>query len=82
MPSTVSAGEHPLHEGWKAKAEGALAQVDRVTAGVDLEGPGTAHRLPAPPVGTGDGQGLEASFLSFARETGFSTMITTSLHKN
>lgn len=79
VPSTAAAGEHLLHEGWNAKA---LPQAHRDTAGVDLAKPGTALRLPAPPVGTGGREGLETDFPSFARETGFSTMIKTPLHKS
>lgn len=81
MPGAAAAGEQPLHEAGNAKAERALARVDRVVAGVDLAGPGAAHRLPTSPVGTGGGEGLETNFPSFARERGFSTIITTPLHK-
>lgn len=83
FPARRLQGSSPsLHEGWKAKAERARAQPDRATAGVDLAGPGAAHRLLAPPVGTGGGEELETNFSSFARQTGFSTMITTFLHKS
>lgn len=81
VPSAAAAGEHPLHKGWNAKAERALAQADRGTAGVDLAKPGTAPRLPTPPVGTGVGEGLKTDFPSFAREMGFSTIVKAPLHK-
>lgn len=68
--------------GWNAKEERALPQLHRAMVGVGLAGRGAAHRLPAPPVGAGGGEGLETNLPSFAREMGFSTMITTLLHKS
>lgn len=62
VPSTAAAGQRPLHEAWSAKAERAQAQLGRATAGVDLAGPGVAHRLPAPLVGTGGEEELETTF--------------------